>query len=101
MSYERRVRRLCDQNSKDEDVGRISRNLLGRMPYLFTFVRDARIPWRNNAGERVIRSIYVKRKMSGGLRSDTGARTYARLKTVYETTKRKGQDFLKVVVAAE
>ena len=32
VSYERRVRRLCDPNSKDEDVGRISRNLLGRMP---------------------------------------------------------------------
>ncbi len=99
-SYERRVRRLCDPDSKDEDVGRISRNLLGRMPYLFTFVRDARVPWHNNAGERAIRSVCVKRKMSGGLRSDTGARAYARLKTVHETTKRKGEDFLKVVISA-
>lgn len=99
-SYERRVHRLCDPDSKDEDVGRISRNLLSRMPYLFTFVRDARIPWHNNAGERAIRSVCVKRKMSGGLRSGVGARTYARLKTVHETTKRKGQDFVNVVIAA-
>ncbi len=99
-AYERRVRRLCDPSSKDEDVGRISRNLLKRMPHLFTFVRDARIPWHNNAGERAIRSICVKRKMSGGMRSAVGARTYARLKTVHETAKRKGQEFLRVVMGA-
>lgn len=98
--YEARVRSLCDPNSSDEDVGRISRNLLKRMPHLFEFVRDARIPWHNNAGERAIRSICVKRKMSGGMRSAVGARTYARLKTVHETTKRKGRQFLQVVMDA-
>ncbi len=99
-SYERRIRRLCDPSSKDEDVGRISRNLLKRMPHLFEFVRDARIPWHNNAGERAIRSICVKRKMSGGMRSADGARTYARLKSVHETAKRKGKDFLRMVIEA-
>jgi transposase len=99
-AYERRVRRLCDPSSKDEDVARISRNPLKRMPHLFTFVRDARIPWHNNAGERAIRSICVKRKMSGGMRSAVGARTYARLKTIHETAKRKGQEFLRVVMGA-
>ncbi|EQD39097.1 transposase [mine drainage metagenome] len=99
-AYERRVRRLCDPNSKDEDVARISRNLRKRMPHLFEFVRDARIPWHNNAGERAIRSICVKRKMSGGMRSAVGARTYARLKSVHETAKRKGQVFLRVVMGA-
>lgn len=97
QSYEVRVRQLCDAKSKDKDVGRISRDLLKRMPYLFTFVRDARIPWHNNAGERAIRSVCVKRKMSGGLRSKGGAEAYARLKTVHETMKRKGQDFLQAV----
>ena len=99
-AYERRVRRLCDPSSKDEDVARISRNLLKRMPHLFEFVRDARIPWHNNAGERAIRSICVKRKMSGGMRSAVGARAYARLKRVHETAKRKGQEFLRVVTYA-
>jgi transposase len=98
--YEARVRALCDADSADEDVGRISRNLLKRMPHLFEFVRDARIPWHNNAGERAIRSICVKRKMSGGMRSAVGARTYARLKSVHETARRKGSDFLQLVVAA-
>ena len=99
-AYERRVRRLCDPDSKDEDVGRISRNLLKRMLHLFEFVRDARIPWHNNAGERAIRSICVKRKMSGGMRSAVGARMYARLKSVHETAKRKGHEFLRVVMDA-
>ena len=92
--------KLCDAKSKDKDVGRISRDLLKRMPHLFTFVRDARIPWHNNAGERAIRSVCVKRKMSGGLRSKDGAETYARLKTVHETVKRKGQDFLQAMKEA-
>ena len=99
-AYERRVRRLCDTESKDEDVARISRNLLKRMPHLFEFVRDARIPWHNNAGERAIRSICVKRKMSGGMRSAVGAHTYARLKSVHETAKRKGLAFLRIVTKA-
>ena len=98
--YEARVRELCDPDSSDEDVGRISRNLRKRMPHLFEFVRDARIPWHNNAGERAIRSICVKRKMSGGMRSAVGARTYARLKSVHETAKRKGADFLGLVTNA-
>ena len=36
--------------------------------------------------------------MSGGMQSAAGERTYARLKTVYETTKRKGREFLQVVM---
>ncbi len=70
------------------------------MPHLFEFVRDAEIPWHNNAGERAIRSICVKRKMSGGMRSAVGAGTYARLKSVHETARRKGEEFLRVVMVA-
>ena len=99
-TYEARVRVLCDPDSSDEDMGRISRNLLKRMPHLFEFVRDAEIPWHNNAGERAIRSICVKRKMSGGMRSAVGARTYARLKSVHETARRKGRDFVGIVMGA-
>ncbi|MGI0055467.1 MAG: IS66 family transposase [Thermoplasmata archaeon] len=98
--YEARVRAMCHPDSPDEDVGRISRNLVKRMPHLFEFVRDARIPWHNNAGERAIRSICVKRKMSGGMRSEVGARSYARLKSVHETARRKGSNFLELVRAA-
>ena len=94
------VRSLCDPDSSDEGVGRVSRNLLKRMPHLFEFVRDARIPWHNNAGERAIRSIGVKRKMSGGMRSAVGARTYARLKGVHEMVRRNGEEFRRVVLGA-
>lgn len=63
---ESRVRALCDPDSSDEGVGRISRNLLKWILHLFEFVRDAQIPRHNIAGERAIRSIYAKRKPSGG-----------------------------------
>jgi len=67
-----------------------------RMPHLFKLVRDARIPWENNAGERAIRSVCVKREMGEGLRGEMGAQTYARLKTVLGTAKRRGRDFLSI-----
>ncbi len=38
--------------------------------------------------------------MSGGMRSALGARTYARLKSVHETARRKGEKFLGVVMEA-
>lgn len=41
---EARVRLLCDSDSTGEDVGRISRYLLKRVPHRFEFVWDARIP---------------------------------------------------------
>ena len=91
------VRRLGEVDSRDEDVARISKGPLRRRPRLFTFVRDARIPWENNAGVRAIRSLCVKTKMSGGLGSGICAETYARLKPVHETAKRRGQDFLAIV----
>ncbi len=34
------------------------------------------------------------------MRSAVGARTYARLKSVHETAKRKGQEFLRIVAEA-
>ena len=58
--YEAQVRALCDPDASNEDVGWVSRNLVKRMPHLFEFVRDARIPRHSNAGERAIRSICVK-----------------------------------------
>lgn len=64
--YEARVRALCEPDSADEDLVRISRNLGNRMPHLFEFVRDAAVPWHNNSAERAIRSICVKGKISGG-----------------------------------
>ena len=70
------------------------------MPHLAEFGRDAEIPWHNNTGERAVRSICVKCKMSGGMRSAVGARIYARPKSVHETTRRKSEEFLWVVMEA-
>ena len=70
------------------------------MSYLLEFVRDAKVLCHNNSGEREIRSICVKRRMSGGMRSVAGSRTCAWLKGVHETTRRKRSDFLRLVAVA-
>ena len=45
-----RVHALWEPDSADEDLGQVSRNLLKWMPHLFEFLRDAGLPWHNNAG---------------------------------------------------
>jgi len=47
-----------------------------------------------------IHPICVKRKMSEEMRSAVGARTCALRKSVHETARRKGSDFLRLVAAA-
>ena len=46
----------------------------------------------NNAAERVIRPMVVRRKVSGGSRSDAGAETTGKLASVVQTMKKRGMD---------
>jgi len=94
------VRGLCDPEFPDDDVGGSSRNLLKRGPHPFDFVRDARAPWHSDARERAMRAISVEHWMSGGMRSEAGARTHPRLKSVSGAAQRKGQNFLQTVEVA-
>ncbi len=44
-----------------------------RHQHLLTFLKYENIPWENNAAERAIRPIVIKRKVCGGSRSQRGA----------------------------
>ncbi len=98
--FERRVRRLCDLDSQDADVRRISKELLDHLDDLFTFVELPGVPWHNNAAEQAIRASVLARKVSGGRRSEAGARAYAVLMSVKETCRRGSDDWMEVVTRA-
>lgn len=57
---------------------------------LLVFLHDARVPPTNNASERSLRPAVVHRKVAGGFRSDTAAHTYAAVRTVVETARKRG-----------
>jgi transposase len=69
---------------------RLARRILKYLPELLTFVRDPAVPADNNAAERSLRHLVVRRKISGGTRSAQGTTTAMTLATVFGTWRVRG-----------
>ena len=69
-------------------------NLLKLWPALWGFVGNPAVPPTNNDAERSIRSIVLKRKISGPTRSKRGDEFIARGFSVVETCRRQGRDLI-------
>jgi transposase len=69
-------------------------NVLKLWPALWTFLGDAAVPPTNNAAEQALRTIVLKRKISGLTRSRRGEEFIARGYTVVESCRRQGRDAL-------
>ena len=54
--------------------------------YLFSFLYQVEVPPDNNASERAIRTYKVKQKVSGMFRSQDGAKAFAIIRSVIDTT---------------
>ena len=68
------------------------RNLLKkRRNDIFRFVIDRSVEPTNNRAERAIRPIVTYRKVSGGSRSERGARDFTRVYSVLESMRKKGK----------
>jgi hypothetical protein len=70
-------------------------NLLKEKDNLFEFVKNHDVEPTNNRAERGLRHSVVARKISGGNRSEKGARIYETLTSVFHTLCLRGQEFLK------
>jgi len=58
---------------------------------IFRFVIDRSVEPTNNRAERAIRPIVTYRKVSGGSRSERGARDFCRVYTVLESYRKRGK----------
>lgn len=67
-------------------------NLLRSQPSLWTFLRNPGVEPTNNDAERALRTIVIKRKISGPTRSRRGDEFIARAFTAHETCRRQGRD---------
>ncbi len=92
---QRRTRAALERGAGQQQCTRTAKtcaNILKLWPALWTFtVHDALVP-TNNAAEQALRSLVLKRKISGPTRSLRGDQFLARGFTAHETCLRQGVD---------
>ena len=71
---------------------RLAARLLRHRRELTPFLWDEHLDGTNNAAERALRPAVVMRKVTGGSRSEAGARAWAVLASVLRTAKQQGRD---------
>lgn len=93
--YERALARVCQPFVGKEVPQRVlCERILKYLPELFTFVGDPRVPADNNAAERSVRPLVVRRKISGGTRTAAGTLCRTALCTLTETWQLQGKPLL-------
>jgi transposase len=76
----------------------LARRLLDRQDDYLRFTTDWRIPPDNNGSERDIRMIKLRQKISGCLRTLTGAQQFCAIRSYLSTAAKHGKHFLEVLV---
>ncbi len=79
--------KLPDKVSK---IFPFQKRLRKRRDQVFNFLYYPDVPYDNNGSERAIRNIKVKQKVSGSFRSERGSEIFAILRSVLDTTIKKG-----------
>jgi transposase len=76
----------------------LARRLLDRQDDYLRFTTDRRIPPDNNGSERDIRMIKLRQKVSGCLRTLTGAQQFCTIRSYLSTAAKHGRNFFDTLV---
>src|SRR4028118_879112 len=74
------------------DAQRLTHRIKRHCDEWFTFLNHPQVKPDNNDAERALRPIVVHRKVSGGARSDWGAKLVAQMFSLLETVRLQGGD---------
>jgi transposase len=76
----------------------LARRLLSRQDDYLRFTRDFSVPPDNNGSERDIRMVKLKQKVSGCLRTLTGARQFCAIRSYLSTAAKHGLSFFDALI---
>jgi transposase len=91
--------RLLIENVRSEEGRKLRKRLLKHRGEIFTFLYVEGVPFNNNGSERGIRKAVIHRKISGGSRSDEGAKRFGVIMSVIETMRKRREEILTGLVA--
>jgi hypothetical protein len=94
---EKRLAKLGRERWEDEDADRLAARLRKYGGQLTTFLHRPEVDGTNNAAERALRPAVVMRKITGGSRSEAGARAWAVLASVMRTAQQQGRDVVETI----
>jgi transposase len=94
---EKRLEHLGHPTWNDSDADRLAKRLRKYRTKLTTFLHNPAVDGTNNAAERAIRPAVVMRKITGGSRSETGAKAWAIVASVMRTAEQQGRDVLETL----
>jgi len=81
---------------------RVGHNLLLRLSTrkhdVVRFLTDPRVPFTNNLAERDAPMMKLRQKISGGFRSEEGAKDFAVIRSVLSTARKQGWDILATLI---
>jgi transposase len=80
---------------------RVGHNLLLRLstrkPDVLRFLADPLVPFTNNLAERDGRMMKLRQKISGGFRSNDGAKQFSVVRSLLSTARKQGWDVLRTL----
>lgn len=94
QSYHQRFQRLIRGRVKGKESRTLQKRFQKHSDKILTFLSDPELPFHNNSSEQAIRNAKLHKKISGGFRSERGARRHAVLLSIIETCKKRRMDIL-------
>jgi transposase len=94
---ENRLEALGQTTWNDPDADRLTRRLKKHRTSLTTFLHRPEVDGTNNAAERAIRPAVVMRKITGGSRSEQGAKAWSILASIMRTAEQQGRDVVETI----